>query len=139
MQRATDHNNEIIALSIIGCNAVGEAHKPVARCYEALLEQAAKDGSYTAESTRASFDDAKTPFERCTALMSDVNNWAEEIYRRYSENATRLQQLFGVLRESPDSVSLVHALLEFEERGEWTETPTVQAAPPAEDPEDHAD
>ena len=59
LQRATDYTNKMIALSIIGWNEVEEAHKTASVCYEALLEQAAKDDSYTSESTGASFDDAK--------------------------------------------------------------------------------
>ena len=110
LQRATDHNNKMIALSIIGWNEVEEAHKTASVCYEALLKQAAQDGSYTAESTETSFDDAKTSFERCATLLEAFNNWSEEFYRRYSKDATRFQKLCDVLGESSDSVSLVKAI-----------------------------
>ena len=118
------------------------------RCYEALLEQAAKEGSYTPESTETSFDDAKALFRRCTELMSDVSDLYEKTDRDSSEYIASSQERFDSLMER--GISLVETFLDplplvkSEGGVEGPETPTAQkgpaAAPPAvaDDGEDPA-
>ena len=134
LQSEVDHAKKLIALSIIEMDYVKEAFAEASRCHEVLYDEAttqrkAADAS-TPESTGAA-PDMESPldkFGKCNALLAAFNNRAEEIHRRYSKDATRLQKLFNVLRESSDSVSLVKALRNFEEVAEVPETPrTVQA------------
>ena len=109
------------------------------RCYEALLEQAVAEGSYTPAGT--SFDDPRALLERCTALMLDINIFDEKTVQASSEYIEFSQEYLDALMERGGSVveAYLGPLVESEEGAEGPETPTVQAAPSPEDPEDHAD
>ena len=99
------HYKEVLVLWAILRKTVEGDYEAVKRCHVALVAEA----SYTSESTELSTDPGAL-FERCTALMSDVNIFDDEIVLETSEYIADAQKYFDSLMEL--GISLVETFLD---------------------------